>query len=193
MQIYNYDGLTGEYLGPGEADESPLEPDIFLDPANSTRIAPPAPAEDNIIVWKSGAWGYARISDPDAPPSETPVTEPTDAEINAERDRRIEAGATIDIPGYGRVPLQGRQVDQINLNARAQAAQLKIAVGDTSSMVFRDALNQDRELTPQQMLLVFVLGSSWVESQYKASWVLKAMTPKPGDFTDEKWWVQKSD
>ena len=40
MLIYNYDGATKELLSSEEADQSPLEPSIFLLPANATFIKP---------------------------------------------------------------------------------------------------------------------------------------------------------
>lgn len=119
---------------------------------------------------------------PDAAP------EPTDDEINAERTRRIDAGATLLIPGYGLIALQGRDEDQRNLNARAAAATLKLQAGDTSLMIFRDANNVIHELTPEQQIMVFAIGSSWVESQYKASWAIKDKKPVPRDYTDDKYW-----
>ncbi|KAA8734909.1 phage tail protein [Acinetobacter qingfengensis] len=43
---YNYAGL---YTGTTEADESPLEPGVFLLPANSTEIHPPK-------AWPEDQW-----------------------------------------------------------------------------------------------------------------------------------------
>lgn len=40
MLIYNYDAVTKELLSSEEADQSPLEPNIFLLPSNSTFIKP---------------------------------------------------------------------------------------------------------------------------------------------------------
>jgi len=114
---------------------------------------------------------------------------PTTEMINAERSRRIDAGATLMIPGYGLIALQGRDEDQRNLNARATAATLKKAQGDDSLMIFRDANNVNHELTPDQMILVFAIGSAWVEGQYKASWAIKDLQPVPADYTDDKYWV----
>lgn len=49
--IYNWHPLTGEYVGAGEADLSPLEPDVYLTPAFSTEVAPPAVGAREIAVF----------------------------------------------------------------------------------------------------------------------------------------------
>lgn len=54
--IYHYHPLTGELLGAGEADTSPLEPDTFILPAHATDIEPPAAAVNEAAVFTAGAW-----------------------------------------------------------------------------------------------------------------------------------------
>lgn len=56
MNIYNYHGSSGEYLSATIARESPMEPGVFLVPANATGIAPPATAANEVAVFEAGAW-----------------------------------------------------------------------------------------------------------------------------------------
>jgi hypothetical protein len=165
-------------------------------PADATKqqivdgvIAHLGPQMDDILGFSAQnlQWLYSQASATPAPVFDG-IVQPTEGMINEERSRRIAKGARLIIPGYGEIAMQGRPEDQTNLNARATAASLKLSAGDTSTMIFRDADNIDHELTPQQQIAVFVIGSSWVESQYKASWTLKEMTPIPMDYTDDKWW-----
>src|SRR5690242_10185734 len=54
--IFHYDPVTGVYLRQGVADESPLEPGIYLVPASATTDAPPPAGAGQVAVFKAGAW-----------------------------------------------------------------------------------------------------------------------------------------
>jgi hypothetical protein len=70
MKIYNYDWNTGIFVSEDEADESPLEPGVFLIPANATIIEPPVKSNPpSHLFFISGAW--KEIADP------TPVVDTT--------------------------------------------------------------------------------------------------------------------
>ena len=57
MEIYNYHPTTKDFLGACQADESPLEPGIFLIPANATSKKPPKFNSDiHICKFKNGKW-----------------------------------------------------------------------------------------------------------------------------------------
>lgn len=73
MKVYHYSS-TGVFIGEELADESPLEPGVYLIPAHATTIAPPAdnPAYDRVFTGNSWAYvlkGVPTTSDP------VPVTE----------------------------------------------------------------------------------------------------------------------
>ncbi|QSY98663.1 DUF4376 domain-containing protein (plasmid) [Rhizobium bangladeshense] len=97
MRVYNYDPITKEYVGYSEADHDPIEnPDrdeegVFLIPANATPIKPPDAKANNIRVFVNGAWGYVHVDAPQDPPSSEPLP-PTAAQVDAERNRRIDQG-----------------------------------------------------------------------------------------------------
>ena len=52
MLVYNYDSVLKFYVSTSEADESPLEPGVWLIPAHSTTIEPPFCTEDQIVVFQ---------------------------------------------------------------------------------------------------------------------------------------------
>jgi hypothetical protein len=54
--VYGYNDKTGEYMGETTAYESPLEPGVYLIPANATETAPPETGEHEAAVWHGAAW-----------------------------------------------------------------------------------------------------------------------------------------
>lgn len=58
--VYNY-ADNGVFLGVGEAQESPLEPGVFLMPRNSTDVAPELAPEGFILVWDSEATKWVHV------------------------------------------------------------------------------------------------------------------------------------
>lgn len=57
MEIYHYHPMTGEYLGNGVADESPLEPGVFLVPQYATSSAPTtSPQAYQSLVFSNNSW-----------------------------------------------------------------------------------------------------------------------------------------
>lgn len=78
MKIYHY-SATGEFIGEGLADESPLEPGVFLIPANAVSIAPPPfDAAVERVKWTGDFWTHEALP---PPPVEPPP--PSAAEIRA--------------------------------------------------------------------------------------------------------------
>lgn len=75
MQIYHYDPKTGEYLGSGIADESPLEPGVFLIPANATSKEPPAIVSGKVNRYQAGSWLTEDNPVPEPEPSPVILTE----------------------------------------------------------------------------------------------------------------------
>lgn len=75
MRIYNYHPESGNYIGTGKADESPLEPGVFLVPAFATDIEPPKyNAETQYIVFVGEAWEVKDIPSPEPEPEPEPLT-----------------------------------------------------------------------------------------------------------------------
>lgn len=52
--VYIYDKDTGEYLAPYEAQESPLEPNVYLTPTYSTELPPIKVAKGQYAKWSNG-------------------------------------------------------------------------------------------------------------------------------------------
>jgi hypothetical protein len=54
--VYVYDPETGESLGAYKAQESPLDPGVYLIPEHSSVVAPPAVPAGYVAVFTDGAW-----------------------------------------------------------------------------------------------------------------------------------------
>jgi hypothetical protein len=50
ITVYLFDDATGAFMYPYDAQESPLEPGVYIEPISSTRVQPPA--------WPGGQWPY---------------------------------------------------------------------------------------------------------------------------------------
>jgi hypothetical protein len=75
MNIYHYTADTGIFYAKGVADESPLEPGVYLVPAHATTVSPPVVVEPEIAVFKDGAWSV-EVLPPPPEPEPAPISEP---------------------------------------------------------------------------------------------------------------------
>lgn len=113
----------------------------------------------------------------------------TNDDVNQERDRRIQVGATFTIAPSVTVYVTGSDADARNLTNLALAAQLRLASGDNATLTtFRDGNNVDHDLTPSQMLSLWQQSANYVSVLYEKSWAIKAMTPIPADFATNSYW-----
>lgn len=91
MQIYHYHPTSGEYLGEGTADESPLEPGAYLVPAHATTAAPPTAMSGKVRVWR-GEWQFEDKQFEEQPVD--PEYEPALEDIKAAKLAAIRAART---------------------------------------------------------------------------------------------------
>ncbi|MHA7852188.1 DUF4376 domain-containing protein [Roseovarius sp.] len=141
-------------------------------PAGTVEV-PLRPGQD--YEWSGSEWVYS-------PP---PVT--TD-QVNAERDRRLAAGAVVTVTGYGDVAVQGRERDvSVYTNLALRAAQ-KLQAGDTSTFKFRDRDDVMHDLTPAQMAELMDKAGLAAQAIYAAAWALKDGAEIPQDYAEDKHW-----
>lgn len=90
--VYQYD-ISGIYVGQTEADESPLEPGVFLIPARCVEMAPPEPVGDKWPRWNGAKWELITV----APVNDNQPASPVDKLrefLNANPDVAALIGAT---------------------------------------------------------------------------------------------------
>ncbi|MFN7125299.1 MAG: hypothetical protein ACK4M8_05410 [Allorhizobium sp.] len=148
---------------------------------------PESPPEGYIEVPHFVQPGYTLVGNLFVLP---PAQAPSSDDVNSERDRRIDAGTTVTVEGYGPIPLQGREKDQRNMLGLQAAASMRLAAGDNITLTkFRDAENVDHMLTPSQIVELWSKGAAWISDTYEASWDIKALDPIPADYaTNESYW-----
>lgn len=97
MNIYHYHPETGEFTGVGMADESPLEPGVWIVPGHATMAEPPVPVAGQVRRFVSGSWEYsaATVEDPPLDPEYEPALE----EVKAGKLAAINAGKNAALDG----------------------------------------------------------------------------------------------
>lgn len=73
--VYLFDG-TGKFVERYDAQESPLEPGVFLTPVLSTEIAPPPFEDGQQALFLAGTWVIEDIPNPEPDPVPDPVPLP---------------------------------------------------------------------------------------------------------------------
>lgn len=120
------------------------------------------------------------------PPAPAPVT---GASVNAEHDRRVLAGKTFTLAGYGDVPLEGSARTQIVLLALDRNAERLKDQGVTDPvLMLTDRDNTDHYLTPDQIISLVSLGTAWMQEMHDAKRTLKEMEPIPADYASDTHW-----
>lgn len=100
MQIYRYHADTGEFLGEELADESPLEPGVFLVPAHATTERPGIPVPGRVRCFIDGRWVYqgpaGPVVDPEFDLSIEQLAQAIFEGIQKEKVRRMDGGFALD-------------------------------------------------------------------------------------------------
>ena len=96
MNIYHYTQDTNIFHSTGVADESPLEPGVYLVPANATTVAPPELGESEIAVFSNGAWQVETLPPPPPEPEPEPEPELPDPVVLTPAEKLEALGLTID-------------------------------------------------------------------------------------------------
>ena len=185
MIVYQTD-KDGVYLGPVQADESPLEPGVFLIPSGCVEAQPPAIPTGFLARWVSDSWVLEELPEPDPLVPELPLN----ILVNRERDSRILKGSTFTISGYGTIRISGDDTTIQNLQGLAFGAQLKLSQGDSTSLTpFRDADNVIHMLTSPQVIELWSLGAAFVSACFKSAWDLKDRPEGiPEDYQEDRYW-----
>lgn len=92
MKIYHYNNETGVFLGEGVADPSPLEPGVWLIPAQAVTQQPPTHGEGQQAVWTGENWAVKPIPEPEP---EQELAQPPEQPLMTPEQKLAAAGLTI--------------------------------------------------------------------------------------------------
>lgn len=90
--VYQYD-VAGLFVGQTDADESPLEPGVFLIPARCVEVAPPEFSGDQCPRWNGAKWELISVSPTNDNQPASPVDKLREF-LNANPDVAALIGAT---------------------------------------------------------------------------------------------------
>ena len=99
MKIYHYHPATRKYLYQDNADESPLEPGVFLLPAHATFVEPPCDVpSDSYISWSGNNWEIIKI--PEIPKPLEPIPEEPNPPVDPWEELRIQRNQLLASTDY---------------------------------------------------------------------------------------------
>jgi len=107
MKIYNFDAGTKHFVSEGIADESPLEPGVFLLPANATFQEPPKTVSNEMAIWDGEKWNVELIPEPTNPEQIVDPVPPTWDDIKNKRNWLLFQSDWTQLPD---VALSGEEV-----------------------------------------------------------------------------------
>lgn len=105
--VYQTDHL-GIYTGTTVADQSPLEPGVWLIPGGCVEVAPPAVPEKKAALWDGSKWQLV-----DSYQGLTIYSTATRAPMVIERAGGMPVDCTLEEPGPGQIWSNGHWVDDI--------------------------------------------------------------------------------
>jgi hypothetical protein len=184
------DDIQDQATGTDVAIETtePMDDTLHYFTATGFEAYPARPGPWAAFDFHAQEWTDPRSLDDIHDEAEAAVRRFRDA-VNAHRLTIIAAGSEVEITGHGPVALQGRQEDLTSLQGLAFGAQLRLSMGDsTTLMPFLDRLNVMHHLLPAQMLQLWQKGAAFVSAVYARSWVIKDMDPET-DITDPQLWA----
>lgn len=147
MQIYHYHPVTGEFLGEGVADESPLEPGAYLVPAQATTTAPPPAMSGKVRVWR-GEWVFEDVQAGE--PTQDPEYEPTPEELEHLAREAFKAQRQILVDNI-KVVVGGKVFDGDEMS-QTRMARAAVVMTDEETTKWVLANNDDVMVTKAELL-----------------------------------------
>lgn len=185
LRYYRWDSefIFYETVDKEDTDEAPF---------NSTLQIPPVLTGTEVAKWNGFGIGWSVL--PNYPEPEIPQPDPiTSAQVDAERDRRTNAGFI-----FKDKLIQSRDSDRENVSGAAQLAFMAIVGGaQPDDYRWSDPDTPFQWIAADNTLLTLdakdTVAMGRAAAATKQSLIFKArdlknMSPIPLDYTDDKWW-----
>lgn len=188
MQIYHYHQVTGEFTQAGIADESPLEPGVFLIPACATLIAPPPFGSNEKAMFNGSAWELVSIS-PSAEVEEEENFIPTSNHVAIERSIRLSRGFDYDFGDARGVHRIGTtEADMAGWSEVTAMSSALIATGAGSTEITVCTDTGAAVLTAIEWQSILLAAGAFRQPIWQASFALQQTSPIPADYQDDTYW-----
>ncbi|MDP4300336.1 hypothetical protein [Leptothrix discophora] len=141
MKVVYQTNAAGQYTGPIQADESPLEPGVWLIPAGCVEDAPPPLGDHEIARWDGTSWQVETLpmADPVEPHASTLAEILAQAEAAIDRwindqartlgyDSIVTAVSYADEPAVPRYQAEGRALRAWRSRVYAAAYEIRATV-----------------------------------------------------------------
>ncbi len=110
-------------------------------------------------------------------------------DVEIMREIIIARGITVTVGGNNILVQTRNPTDFRNINALSTTALAKIAIGDGSTVEFRDGNNVNWTLSPEQIISLNQQVTERVSYLYQRYWAIKSLNPIPPNFRDDVFWV----
>lgn len=91
MKIVSQLNAAGYFVGPVVADESPMEPGVYLIPGGAVDIPPPNIPAGKVALWQGGGWAF--VLPPDEAQEENPPVDGVPQSVTMRQARLALLGA----------------------------------------------------------------------------------------------------
>lgn len=197
MQIYNYDRLTGVYVGTSQADPNPEVEGEFLIPAFATTIAPPAVTANFDRVFDGTKWVYREQDASEDDPVPNNQEPSNDFFVNAIRDQKLADG----LKWHG-VWYQTDKKAIANITGASVGATVALMTGaQPGNLRWADAdsdfgwIATDNSITPMDAQTMIAFGQSAMAYVFKVTFAARTIKDRinngispPSIMYDDSFW-----
>ena len=159
----------GYFIGTTIADESPLEPDVFLLPGGAVDAPAPVVPEGKLAKWNGAGFDLEDMPEPPQPQPPTPeeIKERQRRDIDAQRDVAINSGFTHDGTLWHCDPTFQAQIQGFILAYSAGV------LPPSATVTIRSKANTNHQLGQSQIIALAAAMMQHVQGIYAASWAAK--------------------